>query len=104
MKNTLFKYTIVLLLLSSLIPYACAQNRIDLPYYFCAMNGTCFNQPPIWYVRVEDEEFSNAEATYITELFQMTHPEYTIIESASKLYNCHGYAYSVYQGGERLII
>lgn len=104
MNNALLKHTIVLLLLSSLIPFACAQNRIDLPYYFCAMNGTCFNQPPSWYVRVEDEDFSYAEATYNTEMFQMTHPEYTILELASKLYNCHGYAYSVYQGGERLII
>lgn len=81
-----------------------AQNRVDMPYYFCAMNGTCFNLPPNGWVRSENEEFDPEDIIDITNEFITNHPDFTVLDSASKLYNCHGYAYSVYQGGEKLII
>lgn len=68
------------------------------------MNGTIFNQPPYGKVRFENEEFSSQEAANCTALFQEMHPDCIVIEPSSKLYNCHGFAYSVFQGGEKLII
>ena len=37
----------------------------------------------------------------VTETFMENHPEYTLVAPASLLYNCHGFAYSVFQGGEK---
>lgn len=92
------------LLLLRIALVSSAQERIDLPYYYCAMNGTIFNQPPYGKVRFENEEFSIQEAANCTALFQEMHPDCIVIEPSSKLYNCHGFAYSVFQGGEKLII
>lgn len=92
------------LLLLRIVLVSSAQERIDLPYYYCAMNGTIFNQPPYGKVRFENEEFSSQEAANCTALFQEMHPDCIVIEPSSKLYNCHGFAYSVFQGGEKLII
>lgn len=92
------------LLLLRIVLVSSAQERIDLPYHYCAMNGTIFNQPPYGKVRFENEEFSIQEAANCTALFQEMHPDCIVIEPSSKLYNCHGFAYSVFQGGEKLII
>ena len=92
------------LLLLRIVLVSSAQERIDLPYHYCAMNGTIFNQPPYGKVRFENEEFSSQEAANCTALFQEMHPDCIVIEPSSKLYNCHGFAYSVFQGGEKLII
>ena len=35
------------LLLLRIVLVSSAQERIDLPYYYCAMNGTIFNQPQL---------------------------------------------------------
>ena len=103
MKQTIrifFCFGIVMLCLEQIT----AQSRIDLPYYYCALNGTCFNQPPSWAVRIENEEYSPEQAYTQTIMFMNAHPGYNIVEPANNLYNCHGFAYSVYQGGEKLII
>lgn len=92
------------LLLLRIVLVSSAQERIDMPYYYCALNGTIFNQPPYGKVRFENEEFSIQEAADCTASFQEMHPDCIVIEPSSKLYNCHGFAYSVFQGGEKLII
>ena len=81
-----------------------AQSPQPTNYYFCALNGTCYNDANDYKVRLINEEFTPEMTTLITESFATNHPNYTILASASKLYNCHGYAYSVFQGGEKLNI
>jgi len=74
------------------------------PYHFCAMNGSCYNNIPNRLATIVDSDFSPELAASLTELFMINHPDYEIISPASLLYNCHGFAYSVYQGGELLQI
>ena len=73
------------------------------PYYFCALNGSCYNDTDRK-VTFEENEYTPAEIIYQTELFQNAHPEFEIIEPTSMRYNCHGYTHSVYHGGEKLFI
>lgn len=71
---------------------------------FCALNGTCYNDTNHADVVQINEEFSIQEAQERTALFQEMYPTCTVIEPASMLYNCHGYAYSVFQGGDTVSI
>lgn len=78
----------------------CAQDiMVGEPYYFCAMNGSCYNDVPNRMVTRVDVDFSPEYASFLTQQFLLMHSGCTIIEPSSKLYNCHGYAYSVYQSG-----
>lgn len=83
---------------------AYTQNKSQINYHFCAMNGTCFNQPPDWKARIETEEFDSYDMLSQTIDFLAIHPDFIMIDSASKRYNCHGYAYSIFQGGDTLFI
>ena len=74
------------------------------PYYFSAMNGSCYNNVPNRLVTFVDIDFSPEYASLLTEQFQLMHPDCIVIGSASKLYNCHGFAYSVYQGKDTVQI
>lgn len=80
-----------------------AQIMVGEPYHFCALNGSCYNDNDRR-VTIEYNEYTPAEIVFQTELFQNTYPEFEIIEPTSIRYNCHGYAYSVFQGGENLWI
>ena len=80
-----------------------AQNRIEIPYNFCALNGTCFNLPPNWQVQLF-EEFDSSDIQNFTDDFMNVHPGYVLVDFASNQYNCHGFAYSVFQGGDKCVI
>lgn len=83
-----------------------AQSTPYSNFYFCALNGTCFNDennnPPKVYLILE--EYSEEQIIEVTDSFMDIHPEFSLLSPASQLYNCHGFAYSVYQGGEKLKI
>ena len=74
------------------------------PYHFCAMNGSCYNQPLERFVTIVNYDYLPETAIYETEQFMAAHPSFELISLASKRYNCHGYAYSVAQGGDTLQI
>ncbi len=92
----------ILLLVFAITSYA--QNKAQINYHFCAMNGTCFNQPPDWKARIETEEFDAYDKLSQTIDFMTNHPGFILMDSASRRYNCHGYAYSLFQGGDTLFI
>ena len=75
-------------------------------FYFCALNGTCFNEENNDYPKVSriSEEYSSQQKKEFTEAFMEDYPQYVVVDSASLLYNCHGFAYSVFQGGEKVQI
>ena len=77
-----------------------AQNRFYLACNFYALNGTCFNQPPSWYAQTETDGYSPEQIEHFTNQFITDYPNYPVVAPASNLYNCHGFAYSVFQGGE----
>lgn len=83
-----------------------AQFPPSTNYYFCALNGTCYNEENNHNPKVSLilEEYSQEEIINVTNDFLDAHPEFTYIAPASQLYNCHGFAYSVFQGGEQLKI
>ena len=75
-------------------------------FYFCALNGTCYNEVNNDNPKVSRilEEYSPQQKIELTEAFMENYPQYVVVDSASLLYNCHGFAYSVYQGGEKVQI
>ncbi len=81
-----------------------AQNRFYLACNFYALNGTCFNQPPSWYAQTETDGYSPEQIEHFTNQFITDYPNYPVVAPASNLYNCHGFAYSVFQGGEEFIL
>ena len=98
--------TTILLILAFYQNKTTAQLPPSTNYYFCALNGTCFNEanndnPSVSLIL---EEYSPQEMLAHTISFMIAHPQYTLVAPASQLYNCHGYAYSVFQGGEKLKI
>lgn len=98
--------TIVLLILVFYHNKTNAQLPPSTNYYFCALNGTCYNDannnnPRVYLIL---EEYSPQQIIDHTESFMEIHPGYTLVAPASQLYNCHGFAYSVFQGGEKLKI
>ena len=74
------------------------------PFHFCAMNSSCYNSVPNRLATIVDEDYLPGQAIYETEQFMNAHPGFSLISPASLLYNCHGFAYSVAQGGERIMI
>ena len=80
-----------------------AQNRAETPYNFCALNGSCFNLPPDWQVQLFDE-FDSYDIHSHTVDFMNVHTDYVLVDSASNQYNCHGFTYSVFQGGDTCVI
>ena len=98
--------TTLLLILTFYQNKTIAQLPPSINYYFCALNGTCFNEannnnPNVSLIL---EEYSPQEALAHTIAFMIAHPQFTLVAPASQLYNCHGFAYSVFQGGEKLKI
>ena len=93
------RYIIALIIILSLV---CGKTQaqgiwVGSPYYFCAMNGTCYNDPnqqPNDLVKYVDTDYSSSTANYLTEQFMNAHPGFELLSPASLLYNCHGYAYS----------
>lgn len=98
--------TIVLLVLVFCHNKTNAQIPPSVNYHFCALNGTCYNDANNNNPRVSLilEEYSPQQIIDHTEAFMEMHPQYTLVAPASQLYNCHGFAYSVFQGGEKLKI
>ena len=97
------KKILIILFIFSYSNHLIAQIMVGEPYYFCALNGSCYNDNDRR-VTIEDNEYTHEEIIHLTEQFQNAHPEFEIIEPTSMRYNCHGYAYSVFQGGEKLWI
>ena len=103
MKRITITLFIACFLFSNGINYA-QDIMVGDPYYFCAMNGSCYNNIPGRLVTCVAADFSPEYAALLTEQFLLMHDGCTIIEPASQLYNCQGYAYSIYQGGPPLQI
>lgn len=95
MKDTEIKFLLSFLFLFFVIT-SYAQNRAETPYNFCALNGTCFNLPPDWQAQLF-EEFDSSDIQSFTDDFMNVHPHYVLVDYASNQYNCHGFAYSVFQ-------
>ena len=92
------RITVIIALFTFCNSIICAQDiMVGDPYYFCALNGSCYNDVPNRLVTRVDVDFSPEYASFLTQQFLLMHSGCTIIEPSSKLYNCHGYAYSVYQ-------
>lgn len=101
--NLAMRKILIILLLFCCSNYLVAQIMVGEPFHFCALNGSCYNDNDRR-VTIEYNEYTSDEIIHQTELFQNAHPEFEIIEPTSMKYNCHGYAYSVFQGGEKLWI
>lgn len=104
MKRTIFLLVIACFLFSKGIDVTYAQYITDGdPFYFCALNSSCYNNTDRLVTSI-DTDYSREVALLYTELFMNAHPGFELLAPASLLYNCHGFAYSVYQGGDTLEI
>lgn len=102
MKNSILY--LIIIYLSLIGTNSKAQIMVGTPYHFCAINGSCYNQQPSRWVTIVDNDYPPSSTIYETEQFMSVHPEFELISPASLLYNCHGYAYSIAQGGGALQI
>lgn len=102
--NRLISLLVFVCLISKNLCSIAQSIMVGDPYYFCALNGSCYNSIPNRLTTIVDSDYDPASAVYYTEQFMNIHPGVELLAPASLLYNCHGYAYSIYQGGEILQI
>ena len=84
------KKILIILFIFSYSNHLIAQIMVGEPYYFCALNGSCYNDNDRK-VTFEENEYTNDEIIHLTEQFHNAHPEFEIIEPVSMKYNCHEY-------------
>ena len=102
MKSTHILFIATMLLVASPQIIVLAQSPpLPTSYFFCALNGTCYNEanndnPKVTLIH---EEYSPQQIINETDAFIEAYPQYNVVAPASMLYNCHGFAYSVFQGG-----
>ena len=88
--NLVMRKILILLFIFCFSNHLLAQIMVGEPYYFCALNGSCYNDNDRK-VTFEENEYTNDEIIHLTEQFQNAHPEFEIIEPVSMKYNCHEY-------------
>ena len=84
-----------------------------MPYCFYTLSGVQYNpgihpeegspyHHNMWVTTDEDEEaLSMCELAFLREHFENNYPNHTILDDSTYTYNCHGYSFSVFQGGEK---
>ena len=90
---------------------AIAQLVNGTPFNYCTLNGDQYNPGThpegglsyyhnMWVTTNEDDALSNSEVIYLRESFLDNYPNHTILSDSTVSYNCHGYSFSVSQGGD----
>ena len=88
-----------------------AQMDHGIPFNFCTLSGIQYNPGThpeegapfyynTWVTTDEDDELSRCEIKYIRQCFEDYYPNHTILEDSTVAYNCHGYSFSIFQGGD----
>ena len=106
------KKIIIVIIGTIIVVNAIGQISHGTPYNFCSLSGIQYNPGThpeggasyyynMWVTIDEDRGLSDPEVSFLRECYEDNYPGHTILEDSTVTYNCHGYSYSVFQGGER---
>ena len=101
---------IIIIIVALFTNTAIAQLVNGTPFNYCTLNGTQYNPGThpegstyyhnMWVTTDEDEALSKSEVVYLRESLLDSYPNHTILSDSTVSYNCHGYSFSVFQGGD----